>query len=203
MTEPFTIPGYINGFPVKRCTLKPLARLLRYTVIDSGSETDSGDQTLFIFGRVNDRPTSDNSLERNLNMATQRTKTKPKESQEDLDASPSRRTKKEEAIESASAKAAAEDHDAAPKKARKPAIQDDVTTFLADTKSNDDAIRKTKKSEYFPNINRKAWDKLLEAKDSVTGGLFRMRLGNMLRGAKSNAAKAEAKAGKAKEKSKD
>jgi hypothetical protein len=136
-------------------------------------------------------------------MATQRTKTKPKETQDDLDRSPSRKEKAEAASESASAKAAAEDGDAAPKKPKKPAIQDDVTAFLADTKSNDDAIRKTKKSEYFPNINKKAWDKLLEAKDTVTGGLFRMRLGNMLRGSKSNAAKAEAKAKAKAEKTKE
>lgn len=137
-------------------------------------------------------------------MATPREKTKAKpETQDDLDKSPSRRAKPsaDDAAEVAAHQAAAEA--AAPKKPKKPAIQDDVTEFLADTKSNDDAIRKTKKSEYFPNINKKAWEKLLGAKDSVTGGLFRMRLGNMLRGAKSNAAKAKEKeAKKAKEKAK-
>lgn len=126
-------------------------------------------------------------------------KSKKADSQEDLDQSPSHKAKAEMDAEDDENPVVAAAR-AAKRAARKGPIEDDVTAFLSDIKSNDDAIRKTKKSEYFANINKKAWENLLGAKDSISGGLFRMRLGNMLRGSKSNAVKAAEKKAKAAEK---
>lgn len=143
-------------------------------------------------------------------MASQRPKTvtkAAKDTQDDLDKSPSRKKSKTDELseEDKADIAAAKEHQAAknggeaPVK-RKPAIQDEVSKFLSETKSNADAITKTKKHEYFGNINEKAWKKLVEAKDELGGGLFRMRLGNMLRGARTKGEKLveKAKAAKAK-----
>jgi hypothetical protein len=90
--------------------------------------------------------------------------------------------------------AAGDDKEVPAKPKRKGAIEDEVSKFLADTKSNADAIAKTKKHEHFEFMNKKAWTKLIEQKDTLGGGLFRMRLGNMLRGARSKSVKMAEKA---------
>ena len=149
-------------------------------------------------------------------MATQKPKnpapkaSKTKDTQEDLDKSPSRRKAKVELTEEEKADIAAtkehQEAEAAKKNGgvapakRKAPINDEVTKFLSEVKSNADAISKTKKHEYFGTINTKAFAKLVEQKDDLGGGLFRMRLGNMLRGARSKSEKMveKAKAAKAK-----
>lgn len=86
---------------------------------------------------------------------------------------------------------------AAEKPKRKPAINDEVTKILADSKDNEDALRRSKKFPTWSHVNEKALAKLMKEVKKLPHGLFRMRLGNMLRGsvsaAKRSAAKAKAK----------
>lgn len=85
---------------------------------------------------------------------------------------------------------------AVPKKREK--VEDDVTTLLSGAKDNVSALKLAKKYEHFQHVNKESLQNLVKLQDDLGAGMFRMRLVNILRGARSAAARASEKTAKGK-----
>jgi len=72
-------------------------------------------------------------------------------------------------------------------------VQDEVTKFLSKFDSAYPMVTAIRKSKYFATINRKSFDKTTKETKTLAFGLLRMRMGNLLRGAISKAAKEKGK----------
>ena len=67
--------------------------------------------------------------------------------------------------------------------ARKPAVKDAVTSALAKCGSKKEMVELVRGHKAFPSINEEAFKRTVKGMKETPDGLFRMRIGNLLRGA--------------------